>query len=297
MRRKSRTPTETAPIKGAALGVLLGSGLASVTDGFPAESILPFDEIEGLTPPSVAGHKGELRRCVVSDRPCLFICGRKHYYEGHAEEIPALMRYLHGAGLRQLVLTSAAGSLLKSVFPGELVLITDVIDVQFRSPAMEPAGRCDVERTPPDLRAARAANAPSAGRPRETGPTSPIGRPSSPGRLAIDEAMSRGLWKAASDTRLGLGRGAAVSCAGPVYETPAEIRALQETGAAVVTMSGTPEIEIANALGIRVAMVAVVTNWAAGISNARLRHEDVLGVARSAAARLRQLIVRFVETS
>lgn len=297
MRQKSRTPTEATLFKGAALGVLLGSGLAAVTEGFPTESTLAFDEIEGLTPPSVAGHKGELRRCVVSDRPCLFICGRKHYYEGHVEEIHALMRYLHGSGLRRLVLTSAAGSLLKSVFPGELVLVTDVIDAQFRSPAMERTGRRDIEWTPPDPRAARIANAPSADRRGETGPMFSSERPSSPGRLAIDEAMSRDLWKAASDTRLGLGRGAAVSCAGPVYETPAEIRALQETGASVVTMSGTPEIEIANALGIRVAMVAVVTNWAAGISNARLRHEDVLGVARSAAARLRQLIVRFVETS
>lgn len=297
MRQKSRTPTETTLFKGATLGVLLGSGLAAVTEGFPTESTLPFDKIEGLTPPSVVGHKGELRRCVVSDRPCLFICGRKHYYEGHAEEIHALMRFLHGSGLRRLVLTSAAGSLLKSVFPGELVLVTDVMDVQFRATAMQRTGRRDRERTPPDPRAARIADARSAGRRGETGPLSSNERPSSPGRLAIDEAMSRDLWKAASHTRVGLGRGAAVSCAGPVYETPAEIRALQETGASVVTMSGTPEIEIANALGIRVAMVAVVTNWAAGISNARLRHEDVLGVARSAAARLRQLIVRFVETS
>jgi inosine/guanosine/xanthosine phosphorylase family protein len=223
-----------------------------------------------VTPASVAGHAGELRQCLVSDRPCLFICGRKHFYEGHADEIRSLMRFLHGAGLRQLVLTSAAGSLLRSVVPGELVLVTDVLDTQCRSPSSDDA--------------------------RKDRPVVLGGRPSFPRRPAIDETMSRVLWKAASDVRVGIGRGAAVTCAGPVYETPAEVRALQETGASVVTMSGAPEIEAANAMGIRVAMIAVVTNWAAGISSARLRHEDVLDVARSSAAKLRQLIVRFVET-
>jgi inosine/guanosine/xanthosine phosphorylase family protein len=278
MGQKSQTPNKSAVFESAALGVLLGSGLAAVTEGFPAQATLKFDEIEGLTPASVAGHKGELRQCLVSNRPCLFICGRKHYYEGHAEEIRALMRYVHGAGLRELILTSAAGSLLKSVVPGELVLITDVMDAQFRSPVAERTSTSDRDQTSgarrtgeDDRERAGAAD-----------------RPSSPRKLMIDEA--------ASDARVGIGRGAAITCAGPAYETPAEIRALQEAGASVVTMSGAPEIEAANSLGMRVAMVAVVTNWAAGISSARLRHEDVLEVARSAAARLRQLIVKFVET-
>lgn len=285
MGKKSQTPNRSALFESAALGVLLGSGLAAVTEGFPARATLKFEEIEGLTPPSVAGHKGELRQCLVSNRPCLFVCGRKHYYEGHAEEIRALMRYLHGAGLRELILTSAAGSLLKSVAPGELVLITDVMDAQFRPPVADRTEKRDNEKAPGTQRVEmdRRERAPAAD------------RPSSHRKLVIDEAISRGLWKAASDARVGIGRGAAITCAGPSYETPAEIRALQEAGASVVTMSGAPEIDAANSLGIRVAMVAVVTNWAAGISSARLRHEDVLEVARSAAARLRQLIVKFVE--
>ncbi len=93
-----------------------------------------------------------------------------------------------------------------------------------------------------------------------------------------------------------MARGVAVASAGPAYETPAEIRTLQATGAVVVTMSGAPEVEAANALGVRVAMVAVITNWAAGISSIRLRHEDVLSVARLATSALRQLIVKFVES-
>jgi purine nucleoside phosphorylase len=286
MGQKSQTPNKSAVFESAALGVLLGSGLAAVAEGFPAQATLKFDEIEGLTPASVAGHKGELRQCLVSNRPCLFICGRKHYYEGHAEEIRALMRYVHGAGLRELILTSAAGSLLKSVVPGELVLITDVMDAQFRPPVSERTSISNRDQTSGAKRTGED----------DRERTSAADRPSSPRKLMIDEANSRGLWKAASDAHVGIGRGAAITCAGPSYETPAEIRALQEAGASVVTMSGAPEIEAANSLGMRVAMVAVVTNWAAGISSARLRHEDVLEVARSAAARLRQLIVKFVET-
>ncbi len=293
---KNRSPNESALLEGASLGVLLGSGLAAVSDTFPARSTLRFDEIEGLTPPGVAGHKGELKLSLVSNRPCLFICGRKHFYEGHAEETLALMRYLHSAGLGEIVLTSAAGSLLKSIVPGELVLVTDLLDTQFRSPLPGKAGKPEHEKISSSSQAASGADAPPAAYRGEGGPALAGERFSISRRLAIDEAMSRGLWRAASDVRVGIGRGAAVTCAGPVYETPAEIRALQETGASVVTMSGAPDIEAANAVGIRVAMVAVVTNWAAGISGARLRHEDVLDVARSAAVRLRQLVVRFVET-
>lgn len=86
-----------------------------------------------------------------------------------------------------------------------------------------------------------------------------------------------------------------MSCAGPAYETPAEVRALQETGASVVTMSGAPEVEAATAVGVETAMVAVVTNWASGISAVRLRHEDVVETARAAADRLRRLVVEFVQ--
>lgn len=252
--------------QGAAIGVVLGSGLDSVTEDLAVESVLRYDRIEGLDAPTVAGHRGELRRCVIAGRPCIFVCGRRHFYEGGAEPVGTLMRFLHRAGLRRLVVTSAAGSLVKTVLPGELVMVTDVVDVQHRPP--RPGG--------PGLR--------GTGRPA-------LARP------ALDAAMSRDLWVAASRAQVGLGRGPAVSCAGPVYETPAEVRALRETGASVVTMSGAPEIEIANALGIRAAMIAVATNWAAGISTVRLRHEDVLEAARAAADRLRRLIVAYVETS
>lgn len=264
MTREHDKPTDTIPFQGTAIGVLLGSGLSEVADEFPTENVLRFDQIEGVGAAAVTGHRGEIRRSVVSGRPCLFVCGRRHFYEGDAGPVRELMTYLHRAGLRKLVVTSAAGSLVKSIAPGELVLVSDILDAQQRP---QRGDRDDAQSA---------------------------GRPSGPRRLALDAAVSRDLWVAASRAKVGLGRGSCVSCAGPAYETPAEVRALQETGASVVTMSGAPEIEATSRFGIRTAMIAVVTNWASGISTIRLRHEDVVDSARSAADRLRRIIVEFV---
>lgn len=269
MGQEKRNPSDTALFKGAPLAVLLGSGLDSVTDGFPVEDTIPFDEIEGLSAPTVPGHRGELRRCVTAGRPCLYIHGRRHFYEGAFGDIRSLLGFLHRIGVTRLVLTSAAGSLVRSVSPGELVLVSDLIDTQSRRPAGSLSTREAVSQSERDV----------------------VSR-----RLALDAGMSRDLWVAARRAKVGLGRGAAAVCAGPVYETPSEIKALQETGASVVTMSGAPEVEAANSLGIRVAIIAVVTNWAAGISSVRLRHNDVLEVARSSASAVRQVIVEFVKT-
>lgn len=268
--REKKAPPSDTLFRGAPLAVLLGSGLDAVTEGFEVEDSIPFDRIDGLSAPAVAGHRGTLDRCVAAGRPCLFIRGRRHFYEGAAVDVANLVRYLARIGVRRLVLTSAAGSLARSVSPGELVLVSDIIDTQARRPhgGAETGG---TGAAPERIALAK--------------------------RLSFDATLTRDLWTAASRAKVGLGRGAAAVCAGPVYETPSEVRALQETGAVVVTMSGAPEIETANQLGIAVAMIAVATNWASGISDVRLRHEDVLEAARSAARSVRQLIVEFAKTT
>ncbi len=262
MRPESRPQTENALFQGAPLGVLLGSGLDAAVEGLHTDAVLPFGRIEGLSAPTVPGHRGELRRCLVGRHPCVFVCGRKHYYEGSRNDVAALVGFLHSIGVRRLILTSAAGSLVKSISPGELILAVDVIDAQFRRPG--------------GTRRRDSADAGAGG-----------------GRFALDPVLSRGIWAAAARAKVGLGRGSVLTVAGPMFETPAEIRAFQETGASVVTMSGAPEIEEAGGLGMSVAMIAVVTNWASGISGVRLRHEDVLEVGRAASQNLRQLLVEF----
>lgn len=264
MAKKNHTPADEVSAETASLGFLLGSGLSGVSHGFTRGPTLSFDGVEGLSAADVLGHEGELQWSVVAGRSCVFVRGRKHYYEGGTEEIRSLIGLLYDHGVRTLLLTSAAGSLVKTVYPGELVLVEDLLDVQFR-PVRHP--------------------------------TSPIERPEPRRPLTLDPSCSKRVWAAASRASVALGRAAAATCAGPMYETPSEIRALQQAGVALVTMSGAPELEMANKLGIRVAMVALVTNWASGISGTRLRHEDVLDMAGGATQRLRQLVEKFAEMS
>jgi inosine/guanosine/xanthosine phosphorylase family protein len=279
----NRESPDVLPVAGASLAVLLGSGLSGVSDPFATRAVLPFAEIPRLAAAGVAGHDGELRRCVVAAKPCLFIHGRKHFYEGAVDDMPRLVEFVHDLGVRRLILTSAAGSLTKSICPGELVLVDDILDVQFRPPA---------RHRPP---AHRPGESPPLTRLRSPYETSRTGRPGMVGRMDLDPDLNRRLWVAGARSRIALVRGSVATCAGPIYETPAEIGMLQQTGASLVTMSGAPEVAAANGLGIRVAMIALVTNWAAGISNVRLRHDDVLAAAGRAAPLLTRLITQFIE--
>lgn len=122
-------------VAGASLAVILGSGLGGVSDLFSIETKIPFIDIPGLTPSEVSGHAGVIQRCSVGARECLFVGGRRHFYENRVSEIESLMEYLHGAGVTELLVTSAAGSLTRQIAPGEFVLVEDILDLQFRPPS------------------------------------------------------------------------------------------------------------------------------------------------------------------
>jgi len=255
-------PADAEPIE---TGVLLGSGLSSVGDPFEAERVIRFDEIPGVGDASVAGHRGEVRTVRIGGRACCFVFGRRHYYEGDGAPIGRLIEHLHETGVRQLVVTSAAGSLDASAPPGELVLVDTVLDLQFRN------RRTEARST--DSGISRAAR----------------------GHLVLADALRARIESAAGKAGLRLNRASLASLAGPSYETPSEILALKSIGASLVSMSGAPETVAANALGIQVAIIAVVTNWAAGISTVPLAHDEVLARGEAVASDLRRLIAQFVE--
>lgn len=251
---------------GADIGVLLGSGLGEVSDGLPVEASVSFTDIPGLGAAAVAGHRGLIERARLAGRQCLLIEGRRHYYEtDRADPDPAAIRALielvADAGVRLLVVTSASGSLDSALPPGRLVLVRDIIDLQMRRP---------VKRAYP--------------------PRNPVG-------TLVDAAIGRDLETAARRARVPLGRGIMACNAGPAYESAAEIGTLQRLGASVVTMSGAPELSICHEVGIRVASLALVTNWATGISDAPLTHGEVLEAARAGAGGLRLLIEQFVNNT
>jgi inosine/guanosine/xanthosine phosphorylase family protein len=261
-------PKSAESLGGASVAVLLGSGLGAVSDDYPLEATVPFEDIPGMSRSSVTGHPGVVQRRRVSSTPCLFVRGRKHYYEGEVSEIEALIRFLRLAGVAQLLLTSAAGSLTPGHEPGELVVVRQVLDCQLRPPFAVVA----------------ATHAPA-----EPARPGPVGR-----RLELDVGLTERIVSAAVSCGIALAPATLSSWAGPAYETRAEVCALQDAGASVASMSVAPELAVANALGIQVACVVVVTNRVAGASTRRLTHDDVLEAGGRAAPDLGRLITAFV---
>ena len=101
-------PKPAESLGGVEFAVLLGSGLGILGDGYQLQAAVRFENIPGLTHPDIRGHAGEIQRRLVGSRPCLFVSGRKHYYEGKTGEIECMIRFLHSVGVRKLLVTSAA---------------------------------------------------------------------------------------------------------------------------------------------------------------------------------------------
>jgi purine-nucleoside phosphorylase len=249
------------------MAVLLGSGLGGVCEAYPHEASLSFDDIPGVTRPEVAGHGGEVWRCSVGGRPCLFVRGRRHYYEAKTSEIGHLAGFLRALGVTKLLITSAAGSLQPTLPPGQLVLVEYVIDFQYRPLSSAPAA--------------------------ERGGIGPA-RPPNPRVLDLDPTLNDTLKRSAIAAGISLAPATLAACSGPAYETPAEVNALRSMAASVVSMSVAPELAQANSLGIQVACVAVITNWVTGIARSPLSHDDVLAAGRGVTDRLGRLITQFV---
>lgn len=237
------------------VGIVLGSGLSSLAGQFGGRA-LPFAEIAGFPAPTVQGHAGILQ---LGDR-ALVLAGRFHYYEGHSYDTVCLpVALLAGLGVETLILTNAAGGIHYSYRSGDLVMISDHVNLQGGNPLVGPhlAGFgprfCDMSAVyDPELR-----------------------------RLArsIDPELREGVYLAVS---------------GPCYETPAEIRAFRTMGADLVGMSTVPEAILARSLGLRVLGLSTVTNLAAGISPQPLDHQEVVAVGKLVERRMGELLQRLV---
>ena len=237
------------------VALVLGSGLGALADAVEDAVAIPTSEVPHYAPSTVVGHAGRLVLGTLGGRPVLVLQGRIHLYEGHApREVTFPVRLAHALGARSLVLTNAAGGINPDFGPGTLMLITDHLNLAFRSPLSGPVG--DGEVRFPDM--------------------------SNP----YDEA-----WRArAVNLALTMGipyrEGVYVWTAGPSYETPAEIRYFHRAGADAVGMSTVPEAIQAAALGMPVLGISTITNFAAGLQGRPLDHEEVLEVGRQVRDRL-----------
>jgi len=251
-------------------GMILGSGWSKALAVDAPLLRLPYSEIPGLGASTVVGHAGEF---LLFDRHGLRIAafmGRRHWYEG-AGWGPVVMpvELLRRLGTRNLLITNAAGSITPSFTPGDLMIIRDHINTVGISPLI--------------------------------GPVMPGWGPRFPDQSQIySPALTDLLRKAAHDTGATLGEGVYAFTSGPVYETPAEIRAYAGMGADAVGMSTVPEATVANAAGLRTAGLSCITNMAAGISGPNLSHEGVIEQTRKTlplmAALLDAFLMHFAQT-
>lgn len=243
--------------------VVLGSGLGGLVRSLQDARRAPYSEV-GLPASTVVGHASEIVRGRLGSAEIVALAGRVHLYEGREPaEVIRYVRALHRWGVKRLVVTNSVGGITPGMVPGTLVVVTDHVNFQGRNPLYGPAFGTRF----PDM------------------------------STAYDPGMRAVLHEAAAAVGVPVKEGVLAAMLGPSYETPAEIRMLGRLGVDIVGMSTVPEVIAAAELGLRCAVLSLVSNLAAGISQHALSHEEVTAAANEAGGRmvslLSEAIVRF----
>lgn len=247
------------------VGIILGSGLSSLAEQITNPITIPYQAIPGLHSGGVSGHASLLLCGQLNGVPVVCLKGRLHLYEGTAyESLRTLIRIVKLLGASTYVVTAAAGSLLPEVGPGELMMINDHINFHPGNPLVGP-------------------NDESIG-PRFVSMED-----------AYDPYLRETLKNVANKLNIVLHEGVYISTLGPMFETPAEIRAFKLWGADMVGMSVVPEVIIARHCGLKVAGVAAITNLAVGLSTETVTHEGTLHFGEMASRKLIKIIPEFVK--
>ncbi|MBA3661249.1 MAG: purine-nucleoside phosphorylase [Gammaproteobacteria bacterium] len=247
------------------IGIILGSGLASLAEQIENPISIPYQAIPGLVSSEVAGHASLLVMGYLNGVPIVCLRGRLHLYEGLSyAPIRTLVRIVKNLGCSIFIVTCAAGSMLREAGPGDLMMITDHINFQPGSPLVGPNDES-------------------------------IGPRFLPMENAYDLDLQEVMEEAAGRLHIPLSKGVYLSTLGPCFETPAEIRAFMTLGANAVGMSVVPEVIIARHCGMRVACIAAITNAAAGLSDEKITHEHTLQFGEVAARKLIKLIPEFIK--
>lgn len=252
------------------VGVVLGSALGSLAEGLEDRQSTPYQRVNGWIPPSVEGHAGELVVGRIGDNRCAMLSGRAHLYEGYTvAEVVRHVRTLRLWGVRILVLTNAAGGIFAGTKPGELMIITDHLNLTGHNPLV---GRHD-----PRISTVRFPDC------------------SQVWNLALIQVLKRSFIHHQIPRR----EGNYACLVGPTYETPAEVEMLCVLGANAVGMSTVLEAlafhvmpDDAGHAG-KVCGVSMLANAAAGRGpkGTVITHEDVSAACRLAAPQLTQVLV------
>ncbi len=241
------------------IAIVLGSGLGNFTKHLPGKIILNTDEIPDYPQSTVAGHKGEIISAKIANKNALVFSGRVHFYEtGSTLDAAATAIVSCQLGIRNILLTNAAGILNDKFSPGDIMLIMDQLNLTFRDVRIDLSIR--------------------------TYAANPV----------YDQRLAFSAVQAAERAGVSLKKGIYVGLTGPSYETPSEVKFYKSLGGDAVGMSTIQEALFAQSAGMRVLGISCLTNYSTGISTKKLYHQEVTTIAQKTDKKFSKLIIELI---
>lgn len=243
------------------VAIVAGSGLSEpLSTILSVSEVIPYGDIPGFPIPTVVGHKGALIIGMIDEHPVILFSGRKHLYEGAPlEQVVFAGKLVAELKIPRLILTNAAGGLNPEFKVGDLMLITEAINLMFRPflfsdhHLSKRLWRLDASRV-------------------------------------FSEPWRKRVNALAEKKGIHLQTGVYIATTGPSYETPAEVGFLRAYGGDAIGMSTLPEALVAAALGVEVLGISFITNLLAEIPLKKTSHEEVIQASTTAGPRLAELI-------
>jgi len=248
------------------IGVIMGSGVSAVDEILKHSIRIHYVTIPHFPVPKVAGHQGQVVFGTAHGLNVIVFEGRSHFYESRdVDDAVFCARVIGSMGAKALLLTNASGAINSTFEKGQLMLISDHINLMGVNPL--------------------------------SGPNEDRWGPRFVDQSEVyDAGLRTKIREAANHSGIGMVEGVYAAVAGPTFETPAEVRYLRTIGADAVGMSTVPEAIVARHMGLKVAGISMLANAATGIAEAEIRHEEVLSMTAQMNADVGMLLHRFLET-
>lgn len=245
--------------------LILGSGLGEFADSIETCKTITTTSLPGYPQSSVQGHKGKIHFAEYKEKKLLLFQGRIHFYEGYKlSECVLPVIIAKSLGCKKIILTNAAGGINSQFKPADLMLNTSFNSILIAKELSELIGVSTVDNK-----------------------TGMLNFPS--------EKINDVIRTAAREEKISLKEGVYFITKGPSYETPAEVQMIRKSGADAVGMSTVHEAIYAHVLGLEVAAISCITNYAAGISSMKLSHDDVIETADIVKSKFERLVKKIIE--
>lgn len=246
------------------IGIILGSGLGEFAQDFDGISVA-YKDIPDFPTSSVQGHKGQLVFSEIFGKKVVMMQGRCHFYETNSMEKSTFpVKVMKKLGVEKLIITNAAGAVNKDFTPADLMIITDHLNLMGTNPLIG-ANDDSLGTRFPDM--------------------SEVYK-----KELVEKAVN-----SAKEIGIEVKKGVYAATTGPSYETPAEVVMLRTLGADAAGMSTVPEAIVANYCKIEVLGISCISNYAAGVSDTKLCHEEVIKTTNIAKDKFKKLLLKILQ--